>query len=217
MKKNIIIYNGHGLSLSFMLRFLEEQGFQNNYDLLNSFEPDEIEHLVNPKSELLILCINGLNSAEALDVVDKSLHRNPEMNVIIVSISSEVKIIKKFFDRGIKGFLGKYTDYKEFQLAITRVLEGHVYVSNDSKAAMVDSICNVDEKKHDGVHRSELTARELDVLHLICEGLRSKEIAERLFISIHTVDSHRRNIMLKFNINNSSQLVKYALENSLVG
>jgi len=62
----------------------------------------------------------------------------------------------------------------------------------------------------------ELTAREKDVLHLICEGLRSREIAERLFISTHTVESHRRNMMLKFNINSSNQLVKYALENRLV-
>ncbi|MCB4235065.1 LuxR C-terminal-related transcriptional regulator [Kaistella anthropi] len=61
-----------------------------------------------------------------------------------------------------------------------------------------------------------MTAREMDVLSLICEGMRTKEIAEKLFISVHTVESHRRNIMLKLNINNSSRLVKYAIDHSLV-
>ena len=92
-----------------------------------------------------------------------------------------------------------------------------MYVNHDAKNALLNYICNVeDESSKKLTGWEDITAREKDVLFLICEGLRSKEIAEKLFISPHTVDSHRRNMMLKFNLNNSSKLVKFAMENRLV-
>ncbi|MGA9213121.1 response regulator transcription factor, partial [Kaistella sp.] len=86
-----------------------------------------------------------------------------------------------------------------------------------AKCALLNFICNIEEEGEKKYNSSEeLTAREKDVLLLICDGLRSKEIAGKLFISTHTVESHRRNMMLKLNINNSSKLVKFAMENRLI-
>ena len=94
---------------------------------------------------------------------------------------------------------------------------GLVYINDDTKNDLFNYICTVgDPDKEKAVGIDDLTTRELDVLGLICEGMRAREIAEKLFISIHTVESHRRNIMLKLNINNASRLLKYAIDHHLV-
>lgn len=217
MKKETIIYSEHGLCLSFIETLLTENGFQQQYELLKTRSLGEIETLLNDNSKILLLYLNSMNMLEALDLVEKVLSTNPDLKIIVISVKSEMKMIKRFFDRGVKGYLGKDTDYKEFLKALAQIIDGNVYISNDSKEALVNYICSIDdEKEKSGPRNAELTVRELDVLNLICDGFRTKDIAERLFISTHTVESHRRNILLKFNINSSSQLVKYALENSLV-
>ncbi len=217
MKKETIIYSEHGLCLSFMVNSLREHGFHNQYEILKTSSLGEIRDLVTDNSQILLLYLNSMNMHEALDVVEKVLAINSDLKIIVISVKSEMKMVKRFFDRGVKGYLGKDTDYEEFHKALAQIIDGNVYISNDSKEALVNFICSVDdEKEKTGPRNSELTAREMDVLNLICDGLRTKAIAEKLFISTHTVESHRRNILLKFNINSSSQLVKYALENSLV-
>ena len=117
----------------------------------------------------------------------------------------------------MKSYLGSTTSSQEFLEALKQVISGQIYLSDDTKNALVSSICNTEEKNEKKrVGLEDITAREKDVLLLVCDGLRSKEIAEKLFISTHTVESHRRNMMVKFSVNSSSKLVKFAMENRLI-
>ena len=70
-------------------------------------------------------------------------------------------------------------------------------------------------KQNQNVYQ-ELTSREIDVLKLICEGYNSKEIADELFISINTVETHRKKIIQKFNVKNSIGIVRYAMQNNMI-
>ena len=150
------------------------------------------------------------------DQIEKWISQNKDLKIIVLSNYFDMKTVKRLFDKGIKAYLGLTTGAEEVLKAMESVRNGQVYINEDTKNALFNYICNVsDPDKEKNLQIEELTTREMDVLNLICEGMRSKEIAETLFISVHTVESHRRNIMLKLNINNTSRLVKYALDHGL--
>ncbi len=217
MKKNITIYGNHQFTLELMRDFLDANGFAKLHPIYLVSSNQEIEQIDVEKIDFLILNLTAENISEKFELIDKWLLLNNEMKIIVLSKNSDVKIIKRLFDKGIKAYLGKNTGSEEFLKSIQAAKKGLVYINEDTKNDLFNYICSVsdpDREKASGA--DELTAREMDVLNLICEGLRTKEIAEKLFISVHTVESHRRNIMLKLNINNSSRLVKYAIDNSLV-
>lgn len=217
MKKNITIYGNHQFLLELMRDFLDANGFSKLHPIFLVSSSQEIEQIDVAKIDFLILNLIAENINEKFELIDKLLLLNSEMKIIVLSGNSDVKIIKRLFDKGIKAYLGKNTDSEEFLKSIQSAKKGLVYINEDTKNDLFNYICSVndpDREKRSGA--DDLTAREMDVLNLICEGLRTKEIAEKLFISVHTVESHRRNIMLKLNINNSSRLVKYAIDHSLV-
>ena len=217
MKKKIILYDHQRLYLECMQYFLVCSDITKKYNLQGVDNFDDLHQYILEKDSVLILNIAPLNYAEVADQIEGFLKLNKTLKIIIHALHTEVKLIKKFFDKGIKGYLGNNASSKEFFEAINQVTDGNVYVNYDAKNALLNFICSVDDEHSKKLSGSEdITAREKDVLLLICEGLRSKEIAEILFISPHTVESHRRNMMLKFNLNSSSKLVKFAMENRLV-
>lgn len=217
MKNKIILYENQRLYAESMLCLLERNAYAKKYEIQAVTELEELEkNIVDPDS-ILFLNIVGFATAEVPDYIEKFLQLNSSLRVIISSLYPEPRMIKKFFDKGIKGYLGSNTSSEEFLQALQDVTAGKVYVNEDAKNALFNFICSVEDPSvKKPAAPEELTSRERDVLNLICDGLRSKEIAEKLFISTHTVESHRRNMMLKFNINSSNRLVKFAFENRLV-
>ena len=217
MKKSITIYGNNQFILELMRDFLDANGFSKLHPIYLVSSNQEIEQIDVAKIDFLILNLTAENINEKFELIDKLLLLNSEMKIIVLSGNSDVKIIKRLFDKGIKAYLGKNTGSEEFLKSIQSAKKGLVYINEDTKNDLFNYICSVsDPDREKPSVADELTAREMDVLNLICEGLRTKEIAEKLFISVHTVESHRRNIMLKLNINNSSRLVKYAIDHSLV-
>ena len=217
MKTEIILFDNHHLYVEALCCLLDKNGFNRNYVYQCTVDSGELENLVSEKSEIAILNILGFSVNDAFNVVEKLLSLNPQLKIIILSPNPEVKIIKKFFDKGVKSFLSRNTDAAEFILALKAVIAGKVFITDETKNLLYNFICNLDEendKKYAGF--DELTAREKEVLDLICEGFRTKEIADKLFISTHTVESHRRNLMLKLDVRNASMLVKFAVDNHLV-
>ena len=217
MKTEIITYDSHYLYLECMTCLLEKNGFGKDYDFLNTINFDQIENFISDKTSILIMNIVGLGLSDTFDFIENTLKRFCNLKIMILSPNMEMKVIKKFFEKGAKSFLTKNTNGTEFLNALKAVIEGKVYINDDAKKSLFDYICNQEElsdkKSYGG---DELTCREKDVLALLCDGYRTKEIADKLFISTHTVESHRRNIMLKLNVNNCSKLVKLAMENNLV-
>lgn len=217
MRNEIILFDNHYFSMEAFCCFLDSNGSSKTYDYRFTSDYDELVELISKRATIAIINLCGISVNDALELPDKLLAINPSLKIIILSSNPEVKIIKKFFEKGVKSFLTKTADSKEFVYALKEVLAGKVYLTEDTKNELYNFICNVGQiEEHDPSRLEELTVREKEVLHHICEGLRTREIADALFISPHTVESHRRNIMQKLDVRSSSMLVKFAMSNNLV-
>ena len=94
-------------------------------------------------------------------------------------------------------------------------MSGEIYICDHAKEKMIEFISH--DQSFQKTHvKDPLTKREMEILKLICEGLSSKDISEKLFISINTVETHRKRILLKLNVKNSVGVVKYAIENHII-
>ena len=217
MKTEIILFDCYAFYLEALHCFLDANGFKRNYRYHSTTDPAELHTMVTERPTVVIMNIAGFSMSEAFEHIAKLQAANPSVKLIILSLSTEVRIVKKFFEKGVKSFISRNTSASEFLHALNEVIAGRVFVTEETKNFLYSFICDAEthpEKKLGAV--DDLTAREKQILDLICEGLRTKEIADKLLISVHTVESHRRNIMLKLDVRNSSMLVKFAVDNHLV-
>lgn len=132
--------------------------------------------------------------------------RYPEVAVLGLSYDKNDSGIAEMLDSGASGCLMKNADKEELLKAIRDVYSGRTYLSAALKQAL----------KTDGIGQLHITKREKEVLWLIANGHTNHEIAEKLFISSDTVDSHRRNLLGKFNARNTAMLIKCAVDNKVL-
>ncbi len=140
----------------------------------------------------------------------------PEIKVLALTMTNELEHIKNMVDAGAGGYLLKNSGKEELITAINEVLAGHEYFSGEVKDAIVREMMK--KKTTNDRLAGEpipLTRREKDVLLLIVQEFTNSEIAEKLFISVRTVDAHRRNLLEKTGARNTAGLVKYAIDNQL--
>ncbi|MDG1276516.1 MAG: response regulator transcription factor [Algoriphagus sp.] len=139
----------------------------------------------------------------------------PDVNVIILTMHNEVSIIQEALKAGALGYLLKNTNISELKEAITQVYNGGTYFSSEiSEKIMNQLIKGKADRESD--YPARLTKREIEILKLISEEYSNQEIAEKLFISHRTVDTHRRNLIQKLNAKNTAGLVKFALKNKII-
>jgi len=130
----------------------------------------------------------------------------PAIWVIGLSTFNQLSIIRNMMDNGASGYVLKNATKEEIQEAISMVLKGETYFSME----VLDSL------KESRTQQSLITRREKEVLQLIAEGLTNAEIAEKLFISIATVNTHRKSILEKFEVKNTATLIGKATKMGLI-
>ncbi len=163
--------------------------------------------------DIIILDI-GLPDMSGLEVLKKLFEDKINVKVIMLSALSTEENISNAVISGASGFLPKDTSRDEFVNAIKIVHSGDVYFGKSiSNIIYKNYVASIKGKDTDEI---ELTNREIEVAKLICDGLLSKEVADKLNISIRTVETHKKNIFDKLEINNSIELVKYAIRNKII-
>lgn len=172
-----------------------------------------IDTLMSTGCDLILMDINMpvLDGIEATKRIKKNY---PGIKILMLTMFSSKDYIEKLLKAGADGYLLKNTDAKELRLAIESIMNGESYFSKEVTARIMEGL----QKKKQGEqfnHFIELTEREIDVLKLIVQELTTAEIAEKLFISTHTVETHRKNLISKLNVRNIAGLVKYAMQNGL--
>ena len=132
----------------------------------------------------------------------------PDLKMLVVTNSINKAEFYELKSIGVKNILLKSTGKEEFTDAITSVLNGNRYYSDE----LLDLLFEVNEGKNDYEETVQLTGSELEIVKLISDGLKTKEIASLKFVSFHTVISHRKNIFRKLNVTSVSELIMYAIK-----
>jgi DNA-binding NarL/FixJ family response regulator len=162
-------------------------------------------YFVNNTADLILLDIN-LPDQSGVEVCRTLLKRKPEVKIIALTNFDQLTYLQSMKDAGAKGYLLKNSSSIDIEKAITSVMSGkEFWLGRD----------NVRESIQDH-NQMLLTRREVEVLKLIAEGLTNHEIAEKLFVSDSTVDSHRKNLLSKLQVKNTASLVRVALEKKII-
>ena len=213
-KKRIFLVDDHVLLADGIRSMLEEEP---GLEVVDHFENGlaAVEKLPEQSPDLVLMdldmpIMNGLEAAQHLRA------KLPELPIIILSMHAEKAVVQKCVKEGVRGYLLKNSSQSEFLQAIRSVLAGGKYYS----ALLTESLIAPEKVALEGNASVRLLAalsdRELDVLKLLAEGLSSKEIAEELFVSPQTVDSHRKSLLKKLEVKNVAGLVRVAFQEGLV-
>lgn len=163
----------------------------------------------NQKIDIVLMDIS-MPEMDGIEATEKSLEKNPNLRIIALTMFNDDDYYLKMIQAGVKGFLLKESDIQEVVYVIKTVHQGNSFFP-------VDILCKLLKAKEQMIPDGEaLSERELEILHLISEGLSNSEIAQKLFLSKRTVDKHRSNILMKTNCKNTANLVMYAVKNNLV-
>jgi len=158
--------------------------------------------------DVILMDIN-LPDKSGIDLCAEIKKKKPQIQVLALSTLNQPSYIRKMIESGASGYILKNADKEELLSAITDVAAGKTHLCMEA-LEVVKHIYNSETGK------PILTRREKEILVLIAEGLTNAEMAEKLFVSQWTVDSHRKSIMTKLNTKNTAMLIKYAIENGLV-
>lgn len=168
-----------------------------------------------PDVMLVDLSLPASNGAEfnGRDVTVALLKHYPEVKIIILSGHSDENFIAQMIEFGAHGYLVKDSDPNEVYEAIISVHTRGSYINERALKALQKT---AQRKDRSSMINSQLTKRELEIMELICRQFTSEEIAEKLFISVKTVNGHRINLMEKTGAKNIAGLVIYAIKNNIV-
>jgi len=154
----------------------------------------------------------NLGAGSGFDATEKINNSLPKTRVIGLSLHDDITYVKKFLSIGAKGYLTKNTSKSELIDAIHTVHRGEIFIASDIKDRYFTSLLNVDSSES----KKELTMKEIEIVKLIATGMSSKEIADKLFISHRTVETHRHNILKKLEMSNAAQLSSWAKDKGYV-
>ena len=152
----------------------------------------------------VILMDISMPDKNGIDLCKQVKERYPAIAIIGLSTFNQQSFIKKMMENGALGYVLKNASLKELLEAIETVAKGKNYLSHEAAQAMI--------QHSDSSNKPVLTRREIEVLQLIAQGLTNHEIAEQLFVSVFTVDTHRKNLLAKFQAKNIAMLIKIAMQ-----
>lgn len=135
-------------------------------------------------------------------------------NVLIITNEDERAQIKPLLDMGIKGIVTKKCSQTEIMNAIESISRNNRFYCNRILDLLIED--EQDHSKEADSEPADLSPREYEVLHLITKGNKTVEIADKLNVSVHTINSHRKNILKKLNLKSPTELIVYAMEAGLV-
>lgn len=175
-------------------------------------EAFELIHRLSPDVIIMDLSLPGMNGIEAMKKI-KEL--KPEQRVLALTMHEDVLFLEKVLSAGGNGFVLKRAADEELLAAIKAVYRGEVYIDTSLQRYLVERALKPESQGNSRV-TVELTAREKEILQLVALGYSNQEIAEKLIISVKTVENHKTRIKDKLEITSRSKLVRYAMEQGLI-
>ena len=207
MPLKILLADDHLVLLAGMRALLEREGYQVVADVSDGRQAVNLARRLQPHIAVLDITMPGLNGLAAAQKIRRLC---PETKVIIPTMHKETPYVIEALDAEVMGYVLKTQAAQDLLAAINSVAANNVYLSQGISQVVVDAYRN--KNGPDG-HR--LTLREREVLQLIAEGHRTRQVAGLLNISVKTAESHRGRIMRKLGIHDTVGLVRYAIRHGL--
>ena len=176
-----------------------------------------MELLKQKEADLILMDIH-MPEMDGIQATKRLIREMPGIKILMLTMSGEPKLIEQLIKAGAHGYILKNTGKTELLTAIKTLMEGSTYYSQEVARIHLESLRKppVKPTSQGGSHVAPLTRRERDVLKLIAREHTTAEIAEKLFISQNTVESHRKNLLSKLQLRNSAGLARYAVESGLL-
>jgi two-component system response regulator NreC len=170
-----------------------------------------------PDLEIDVLLLDvHLPDIEEEDLLKKIRVLRPDLKVLYLTIMRGTRYIHKLVKYDVQGYLLKNSTIEELKKALHTIAGGQKYFSQEINILDTEQdfrhTITIEDKKVDEI----LSRREIEILTLICKEYSNSEIAEKLFLSVSTVETHRKNLIAKLGVNNTVGLVKFALKNKLI-
>jgi DNA-binding NarL/FixJ family response regulator len=208
----ILIVDDHQMFLDGLKTLLSKEKNLNIAAEANNGK-EALEILAKTSVDLVITDINmPVMSGTELTKQIKKVY--PKIKVLVLTMYNDREIIHEIVMTEAEGYILKNSNKKELLNAINRIIDHGTYYSNEVISIMTENYV-VKEKIRN--RTQELSTREKEIIALICQELTSAEIAEKLFLSPLTVETHRRNILRKTNSKTIVGLIKFAIDNKLAG
>jgi DNA-binding NarL/FixJ family response regulator len=168
-----------------------------------------LEYFSGHKADVLLMDIN-LPDMSGVQLCQMIKTKNKEVMVLALSTFNQGIYMNKIMENGASGYLLKNISRQELIDGIKTVSKGGIYFSFEA-----GKIYKATQEKSS--HQPVLTKREREIIKLIAEGFTNAKIGQQLFISVDTVDTHRKNLYTKLNVRNTALLIRYAIDNGIVG
>jgi DNA-binding NarL/FixJ family response regulator len=176
----------------------------------------EALQLVQKKQPDFVLLDLSMPKLNGISVIKEIKRIYPDIKILALTIHQSDEFVLQAFDAGANGYCAKDSSLQELQIAVRTVLEGKTYISPQVADKVMVGYLESTKKLKSKTDWDTVTQREREVLKLVAEGYKNKQIAEMLHISVKTVEKHRANIMKKLNLHSASELTAYAIEKKLV-
>ncbi len=204
----VAITDDHPLLLEGLKNIL---GNNNTIDVVNCFTSvsEMNAGLAKQAIDILLLDINLIDT-NSIELIKPLKKKYPNLQIIMLSVHNELPVINSTLAEGALGYIQKNASVSEILEGITTVYSGERFLCSQTRSVL-------EKKSADGLHQvPRLTRREKEILAEAAKGLTTNQMAEKLFISPHTVESHRKNLIEKFQTSNLSSAIKLAIEYGLI-
>jgi DNA-binding NarL/FixJ family response regulator len=210
-KIKILIADDHTMFLQGIISLLEQEP---NIEIVgkavNGLEALQVIEQIPVDLLILDISMPEMDGIELSKILKKKFSA---IKILVVSTHSNISIISRLIRIGVNGYLLKNAEKAELLKAINTIASGDNYFSEETEEKHLSNNLRIEKQVST---LTELSSREKEILVLIAHEYNTAEIAEKTFISLNTVNTHRKNLLSKLNAKNTAGLVKYAVENGLV-
>ncbi|MBV6642729.1 MAG: response regulator transcription factor [Cyclobacteriaceae bacterium] len=211
--KSIILVDDHKI-----IRDGLKMYFTDNDDYVIEAEAEngvEALEILSKQTFDLVITDISMPEMDGITLAQEIKEKYPDQKVMALTMMGENQHIKHMLAAGVNGYILKNSDKSEIMTAIKTILNGENYYSGSVTKIIIDGIAGKKKPTQRLTLETPLTTREKEVLKLIVKEFSNKEIADQLFISVRTVDAHKRNLLEKTGCKNIAGLVVYALEHNI--
>jgi len=213
LKAKLIIADDHQMILDGLSLLLQnEEGIE---VIATAKDGEQLLHEIDINDEIDVVLMDiNMPNIDGIEATKRIKAKYPEIKILVLSMYKQIEFIKQLIKAGADGYILKNSGRNILMEAIGEVLKGKRYFGRDITDALVESF--IERRKAKDLQTVELSEREKGVVRLIVKDMTSDEIALKLNLSVHTINSHRKNILSKLDVKNIAGIYTYALQSGIV-